>query len=262
MSAGQPVDSTWSFRLSQTIASSDGVQRGSTEVPNAANAETSFRETALAVRHRLDSGFEFGARIPWVDIHAEQKGQADENLDGLGDVALFVEKEVGAGFRGLLGLKLPTGEEKKSPRPGVIPPSLLQVGTGTFDPFLGLGWRGGDGELLWSANGVWQLPLGESDAELAPGQVLHLSFAAGHAISDDFTLSLGLEALFRDRDELMGAELAGTGSSIWSVTPGLNWALSESTSLDLLARLPIDTQVNRTQVVPGALVLFGLSYRF
>jgi len=197
-----------------------------------------------------------------VDIHAEEKGKADEDLSGIGDLALFAEKEVFSGVRGVLGLKLPTGEEKKSPRPGVIPPSLLQVGTGTFDPFLGLGWRGGSGQLLWSLNGVWQLPIGESDAELAPGQVLHLAFAAGHAVSDDFTVSLGLEALFRDRDELMGVEMAGTGSSIWSVTPGLNWAVSENTSLDLLARLPVEAQVNRTQVVPGALVLFGLSYRF
>ncbi|MBC8327293.1 MAG: transporter [Planctomycetes bacterium] len=244
------------------IASSDGIQRGSTGVPNAAGAETSFRETALTARHRIPSGFEFGVRVPWVDIHAEEKGSPDENLSGIGDVAVFGEKEIGAGFRGVVGCKLPTGDEKASPKPGVIPPSLLQVGTGTFDPFVGFGWRAATGSTLWSAGGLWQLPIGESDASLAPGQVLQLQFAAGQTLSDELTASLGLEALFRGHDELLGNELAGTGSSIWSVTPGLSWAVGENTSLDVLARIPIETQVNRTQVVPGILVHFGLSWRF
>jgi hypothetical protein len=226
------------------------------------DSSTRFRETALVVRRGFESGAVLGLRLPWVEIHAREAGAPDEDLSGIGDLALFGEHPLVGGLSGLAGLKLPTGEEKESPRPGVIPPSLLQVSTGTFDPFVGLRWVTAEDGVMWSASGIWQFPLGESDAELKPGQVLQLQAGGAYALNEEWSAGLGVEAMFRGKDQLQGADLGMTGSSIWSVTPTLAWALSDHTQLDLLARIPVDTQVDHVQVVPGPLFLVGVTWRF
>ena len=48
--------------------------------------------------------------------------------------------------------------------PGVVPPSLVQLGSGTWDPLVGVRWDGAWGDVATWLGGTALVPLGESDA--------------------------------------------------------------------------------------------------
>ena len=63
----------------------------------------------------------------------------------------------------LAGVEAPTGDEAERPGPGLAPPSLLQLGSGTWDPLLGYRIRSEPGTVTFDHSLVAKVPLGESD---------------------------------------------------------------------------------------------------
>jgi hypothetical protein len=104
----------------------------------------------------------------------------DLDLDGVGDLAAYVEWQpwpmenqgqtnkcewdrAVRGFSFLAGLEFPTGEDEDTPVPGVVTPSLLQLGSGTYDPIVGLRYRWSSGRWRIFHQTTAQFFAGESD---------------------------------------------------------------------------------------------------
>ncbi|MBI2931104.1 MAG: hypothetical protein HYY16_05595 [Planctomycetes bacterium] len=257
---------------------SDELYRGRRREANPDDVSTTFQQETIHLSWKALDEIELNLLLPRVEIHNESVGQEDVDLEGLGDVSLFVdwgpwrgtrraetEEESLLDPRGLaliVGLKFPTGEENDDVVPGVTPPSLLQLGTGTYDPLLGLQYRGRTGDFTVFHRTSVQLSGGASEAGLKPGNVLQTATGVAYELFDRVTPSLAIEALFRDKDELNGDTINNTGSSFWFVTPAISVRIVDHLYLDGAVRIPIYRDVDRTQLVPGELWTVGLSASF
>lgn len=239
---------------------------------NPLGVETRFRQLDLAGSWALDEELTGRFTLPYIWIRRQQNGRALQNLSGVGDVSFGLdwtpmdssEDDSQSGpWTFQFGLKAPTGEELKRPRPGVIPPSLLQLGSGTWDPLMGLQWQHGTRDWgVWSGLAV-QLPVGENDAGLNPANTL--SFGAGvHYWLQQPSLRLGLEweSLFRGRDYLDGRQLTNTGASLGFVVPNLVWSVQQGLWMHARYRVPVIRQVNATQLVPSGEWQIGIGMSF
>lgn len=172
-------------------------------------------------------------------IERRSRGSPAERHSGVGDSAFFTEWTPGAGqeegaahpaWTFLSGVKLPTGDELDRIRPGLVHPSLVALGTGTFDALLGARWhahmdglgRGGADDLSLDAGALGQLPSGQGDTGLNPANLLQVTAGAAHALGERVAVDLGMEAFFRGRDWLRSQPLPGTGSSLAFLRPGVS----------------------------------------
>jgi hypothetical protein len=201
--------------------------------------------------------------IPRVEIHKRTISTgARLDLQGLGDVAVYGEYG-GSDLRWLVGLSLPTGDEAESPGSGIVPPSLLQLGTGTIDPIIGLVWSRGDGagmDTYFDLLAV--LPFDDSDAGLQVGQSFSARAGAIWNLSSPITPGLQVEALRREQDRLNGSYLGGTGGTLWTLVPSLQFPLGGGASARIAWRLPLDQDVNGTQLVPGQGIVIEAGWVF
>lgn len=256
---------------------SDGLYRGRSRAANPGDESTTFRQETLRATWRALDTLDVDLLVPRVEIHNEVRGRRDIDLEGLGDLSLSAiwgpwRRTPAAGdpqelfdLRGvsfLAGLKFPTGEEGDRPAPGATPPSLLQLGTGTYDPLVGVLYRGRTGDFTLFHGTSAQVSGGESRTGLRPGSVLQTSTGVACEISDRLGPSLALEGIFRGKDALNGSRIDNTGSSLWFVTPGVSIRLTGRVSLEASVRIPVYRNVDRTQVVPGSLWTVGLSWSF
>ena len=259
--AGVPI--AWGVHLSWAESSTDGLYRGSDRVPSPSGAEVRFRELGIQGSVQLEETFQAHLRLTHLEIDREEGGTEVRHLSGIGDTAAYVTWQPAESFTLLGGLKLPTGESAKNPQPGVLPPSVLQLGTGTFDGLLGVQYSTRVEHFRLRSSVFAQLPAGESSANLAPAEILRLSAGAvwlgGLA---GWEPGLDLEAEFRGKDELNGVTLPSTGSSVWSLRPSFRFRLGDEVGLHADLRIPIARQVSGTQLIPGTQFSAAVELRF
>jgi len=256
---------------------SDEIFRGRRRQENPNDVSTIFRQETLHVNWKALDELELNLLVPRVEIHNEALGQENVNLEGLGDLSFFLdwgpwrpqrpegEKESLFALRGLsflVGLKFPTGEQNDDVVPGVTPPSLLQLGTGTYDPLVGVQYRGRTGDFAIFHTTSAQISGGASEGGLKPGDVLQTSTGVAYEPFDCCTPSLAIEGLFRDKDVLNGDTIDNTGSSFWFITPAISVRIADRLCLDGSVRIPLYRNVDRTQLVPGELWTVGVSWSF
>lgn len=249
----------------------DDLYDGSSRVGNPGDASTSWSEQVLELSWLAREDLVLSAAIPRLEIHADQPGMPDVDLEGLGDVALLAEwwpcrgdgeEHSRSGASILLGVELPTGEEADAPASGATAPSLLQLGSGTYDPIAGLRWVGGVDRVTLFGSATVQLAGGVSDNGLRPGGVLELEAGAGTQLHERIAASAALEAVWRQHDHLNRDRLEETRSALWFATPGLSVRLGEHWTLDASVRLPLWRHVSQVQLAPGPRVSVGLAVRF
>lgn len=257
---------------------SDDLYRGRRRQENVNDVMTRFQQETLILNWRALDEVELNLMVPRVEIHNEGRGQEDVDIEGLGDVSLVVHWSPWRGSSGaaragehlldsagvtfIAGVKFPTGEESDAVAPGATPPSLLQLGTGTYDPLLGVQYRGrACGVSLFHRTSV-QVAGGASDAGLRPANVLQTTTGIAYELFGRVTPSLAIEGVFREKDRLDGDTIENTGSSLWAVTPGVSIRIVDRLHLDGSVRIPVYHNVDRTQLVPGELWTVGVSLSF
>ena len=225
---------------------------------------TKYRQTALHLRGPLPWGSDseagdennhmsFNLLIPRVEIEQTMVSSGKMlSLQGLGDVSAYVEGPSSGSWNWLVGLKFPTGDEAKSPGPGLVPPSLLQVGSGTFNPIFGMNYMSDDGgSLVKFFGGLFTFPIDESDAGLSVGRSLRFNAGGYWRTGGWWNPSLQLEALRRDSDRLNGSHVSNTGGTMLTVIPALTANIGQSVFVQASWRFPLTQDVNGTQLVPG-----------
>lgn len=256
----------------------DDLYQGSKQVPNGSQASTLFRQQTFRIGYEAIESLQLNLSVPRVEVRQREKGNEILDLQGLGDISFYADwgpwrrreesespEQRLFGLQGLsllAGVEFPTGEDEKTPIVGVATPSLLQLGSGTFDPILGVRYYGRRGAASVFHETSIQVPLGESDAGLNPGDVLNISTGAGYTFFRRVTVSLSFEALFLGREELKGTRIENTGSSFLFLTPGISFQIYKTLSMDVTDRLPVYRNVISTQLTPGELWSIGLSWSF
>jgi hypothetical protein len=250
--------------MSWFTSHSGHVQSGSNSLSGPVPERTEFSQTTLHLRGPLPWGgdsddpggnnpLSFNLLIPRVEIDQLKVASGQRlSLQGLGDVSAYVEGQTNDNWGWLAGMKFPTGDEAQRPGPGLVPPSLLQLGSGTFDPIFGLRYLQDDGgQLVKFASGLLIFPIDESDGGLRAGRTLRFNAGGYWRTGQWWNPSMQLEALKRDPDRLDSSTLSDTGATLWTLIPALTANLGASSFVQVSWRLPLTQDVNGTQLVPG-----------
>ncbi|MBI3099587.1 MAG: hypothetical protein HYY93_15370 [Planctomycetes bacterium] len=267
-------------------------------------AEFFLLRADLAGQFGLTDRTELSLDIPYkratVQVDIDDEHHRDETFEGPGDLRfaakhLFV---VAPSFQlaGTLGLSIPTGRLNKTTAAsylshdraaalGVTVPehSHLQLGTGTFDPFVGT-------EALYRFDRHWML-YGRVEVDVpfyenrygyrtSPSGVVQLGPAARIG-ETGFVASLFCEGLQSARDRFDGDDIVGpggrfdgsfgipnTGRFEVAFQPGLSWGITENLTLNLQIRVPVYTRIRENsagrdvQLTEPVGAFLGMSWSF
>lgn len=161
------------------------------------------------------------------------------------------------------GFKLPTGSYKVSNSDGVRAERALQPGTGSTDVIVSAFYthRGVSTGSAWFAQLGYQQAALTQD-EYRPGS--QTSFTAGYnqPLVGALTGTLQLNALLKNRDSGANAEWDLSGGRYVFISPGLNYAVSNSIQIYAYAQLPIYRYVNGVQLVADYGFVGGAAIQF
>lgn len=256
-----------------------------------------------AVRYGVTDDTEVALAVPylWQDLEVTviDEHHRNELLDGPGDARLSVKHFFLADedwqFAGILGVSLPSGKINRLTRAsyiehgtaaaiGVTIPrhSHLQLGTGTFDPFVGL-------EALWRLDDVsFFYASAQANVPFYPNRhdyqtSVNGTLTAGPAvrIEDDLILGFLLSGSYSARDRLFADDLPSTRGAIdgeihvpntgrleVSLQPSVTWSIAEDWTFTAQLTIPLYTRIrmNRrgsdVQLTEPAGVSVGVSYNF
>lgn len=117
--------------------------------------------------------------------------------DGFGDLTLSgryeLLKEANSMFGMTAGLSIPTGSIDEKNTAGVRLPYMMQLGSGTWDPMIGMdySYHYGSWVLGINANAVFRLRDNTNNYHL--GNEYHMSLSASHPLGENFTGQLRLD---------------------------------------------------------------------
>ncbi|MCZ6834613.1 MAG: transporter [Planctomycetota bacterium] len=307
---GFRLDTSFQYhKLSRLVYGDDYVSFSelSARSPKAAehgDAEFQLIQTDITLRYALADLTEISLFTPykWVTLRVDEDDEhhRDETFDGVGDLRLglrhYVAFEPSYQISIFAGLSVPTGRLNKVTAAsylgheeahdlGVIVPkhSHLQLGTGTFDPTLGI-------NVLVRLDDHWMLfgnisatfPLYENryDYQTAPSA----TFTFGPALKleqEPIILGFYTEVFWSGRDKFDGDDIVGpdgvfdgsfgvpnTGRFEIALRPALTWGIREDLTLTVYARFPVYTRIRESsdksdvQLAEEYGLFIGFSYNF
>lgn len=260
--------------------------------------------TDFLFRYGLTDRTELSLDLPYVrnEVRAEQSDEhhRDEVLEGLGDIRLSLKHFFVAGKKlqiaGIFGLSFPTGEINRLTRAsfidhevaealgiGVPWHSHLQLGTGTFDPFLGV-------EVLYRLDERWMmygsvlanLPVYENRYGYRTSPNINLIVGPATRIGESSVIAaLFANVFYAGRDQFRGDDVVGPGGVVrgdfgipntgrfeFSLQPNLTWTVDEHLTLNLNVNVPIYTSIRTNssgrdvQLAEQVGVFLGMSWHF
>ncbi len=192
--------------------------------------------------------------LPYLDKELQvttPEGRRSRGDSGLGDLQFFTRytalqwDKPGETLRlaPFLGLEVPTGRDDKSDSLGRLP-QTLQLGSGSWDPFLGLvfTWQTLDWEFDSSVS--YDFKTEANDFELGDLFRLDLSYQyrlwpreLGEGVPGFLYLVAESNLLWQDRNELSGSTDPNSGGTTWFLTPGIQY-ITKRVILESAVQLP------------------------
>lgn len=260
--------------------------------------------TDFIFRYGLTDRTEFSFDLPYirneVKVKETDEHHRDDVLEGLGDIRLslkhfFIADET-LQVAGIFGLSFPTGKTNRITRAsyvdhdeaeelGIIVPrhTHLQLGTGTFDLFLGL-------EAVCRLNERWMmygsvlanLPFYENRYGYRTAPNVNVSIGPAVSLGESrVILSLLANSYYAGRDQFRGDDIYGlrgvvdgdlgvpnTGRFEFSLQPNLSWAVNKNLTLNVNVNVPIYTRIRTNsldrdvQLTESVGVFLGMSWHF
>ena len=229
--------------------------------------------------YNFASGWGVSAVVPVLDrkhehIHNHHGAQIPEQWDytELGDIRvvgryqfpLATQDTARAELTGFLfGLKLPTGSTNVKNAEGDKAERSLQPGTGTTDAILGAYYQVRlpfDG-LAFFVQGGFGAAL-NSDHHYRPGNRVTADFGMSYAATENVSLLLQLNTLWRGRDSGSEAEPDDSGGTFVFISPGVSIGIGRNFQLFGLVQVPIYQYVNGVQLTADWGGTAGIGYRF
>jgi len=172
-----------------------------------------------------------------TEFTTKAEGFGDVKLTGL--VNLYEQKNHNIILQA--GLGLPTGSVNQRDRTPMGPdqklPYPMQLGSGTFDPIVGLTYNGRQHHWSWGSQAGTTLRLGENSEDYTLGNTYKASVWAARDLSDAFSASLRIEG--RIWENIDGAD------------PDLNPAVVPTARPDLRGGEQVDALIGVNFIKPS-----------
>ncbi len=254
--------------------------RRSPEAAEHGDAESYVFRTDLVGRYGLTDRTELFMDISYkvltMRADVDDEHHRDETFQGVGDLPVgikhFLFAERSLQFSGIVGLSLPAGRlnrvtaasylsHREAEELGVdeLPEhSHLQLGTGTFDPFVGVealyrferNWM-----FFASLNGSFPFYENKYGYQKSPSGALTFGPAA-RVGNTGIVIGLFGEVFYSGRDRFRGDDIVGTqgtfdgsfdvpntGRFEAAIMPTLTWSISNKLTINMEARIPIYTRI-------------------
>ena len=201
------------------------------------------------------------------------------SASSLGDIKVVgryrwaVDEASRSGMGVKFGLKLNTGKKDFLLASGAPPTEVtLQPGNGSTDLIVGVFWQQSapGSDWSWFAQGMVQGSVNSKET-FRPGNQVNLDAGTRYAFNRNLSGLLQFNVQWNGKDSGLAAAAStltptepgsATGSRIFSLTPGLSYALTPSTQLYSLVQLPIYQYVNGEQFTANSSFTVGVSHRF
>jgi len=217
-----------------------------------------------------------------MDLRTRMNTSFTTESSGIGDISLSALIRIFNRNRQSLhanaGLSLPTGSiDARDNTPMMENAQLaypMQLGSGTFDPSLGLTYLGQADRLSWGGQIRYLFRVGENDEEYTFGNRFDLNGWAAYRISQVISTSLSLS--FFDQGEIEGTDpdmnpmmmplfdTANSGRNQLDLGIGVNVLIPEGSLSNLRFgaefELPLMQQVNGIQMKNQSMLTLGLQY--
>lgn len=219
-----------------------------------------------------------------MDLVTRMGGQFNTSSSGLGDFRL------GAIIRLLnpqkqsihanIGLSIPTGDIDQRDATPVSENSPLaypmQLGSGTFDPYLGLTYLGQSNSFSWGAQGTYTYRVGENDRNFSYGNNFNITGWGAYKATNWLSFSGRLQ--FMSEGSLAGSasdwnpglmplfDIQNSGRSQLDAGVGLNLYVASGSFKNLRFGaeylFPINQQVDGVQMERVSSTILGIQYAF
>lgn len=220
----------------------------------------------------------FGA-LPYLDkeldVTLPTGDRVTRDTAGVGDVRLFGRYTLyqrdrrGSNFRvaPFAGLELPTGDDDDADSLGTLPPPL-QLGSGSWDPFLGVVATYQTLAYQVDAQAAYQANTEANDFEL--GDVLRLDASVQYRLwprklgaGVPGFLYAGLEGNFvhRDKNRVAGVDDPDSGGQTFFVSPGLQY-VTKRWVLEAIVQVPVAQDRNGGALEDEVTVRAGFRVNF
>ncbi len=234
------------------------------------------------MEYAIDSNLTVSAIFSYIDIERRLPGaNLRERVSGIGDTQLiFRWTAIDSGLteeeqipwladsprfrlRVSFGVSLPTGKTR-SPNLSIggTPTSLLQTGSGTFQPLLGVGTRWDWGGIALTADVQSTLPFYENDNDFQQGVSINSSLGFELKPTDGLILRIAIDGDYRKRDLQFGDRIEPGGGLRVAAHPVIIWSPIEELQIFAGVVLPFYRNVPQRLLDTAAKVEFGVSFVF
>jgi len=271
LDASATPDGNWQFGLTYQYNLIDQLVSGSRELKGA-TSERSTQTLLLEMSYGLSQAWSISGMIAGVE-HERRNTLSSGILPeralttrGLGDGLVLVKYNV-LGLRTAspaeltlgVGLKIPLGATDLTSQ-GVLLAEDMQPGTGSWDG------------VLWGYFSQSAFPLVSMSTSLTAsyrltgtngrghrfGSEIIATIGIGHRLWEFLDYSLAVRYRRTDANRRSGSELPNSGGRWLYLVPGLNVKIGDDTSLRLSGQIPIDRDLNGTQLTNSLTLSAGL----
>lgn len=209
-----------------------------------------------------------------VDFTTKSSGLGDISLRGL----IKIINKNRQSLHGNVGISIPTGDiNQRDATPMMNNAQLaypMQLGSGTWDPSLGLTYLGQSDKLSWGAQSIYKFRLGDNSKNYTLGNRFDIVGWGAIKVSDYLSFSTSLSYFDIQKIDGVDADLnpmmmplfntANSGRSQLNVGLGTNFLIPKGSlkNLRLAAEIKIPTyqKVNGIQMKNTLMATFGIQY--
>ena len=209
-----------------------------------------------------------------VDFATESGGLGDVTVAGL----MKIKNSNRQSIHGNFGISIPTGDiDQRDATPMMNDAQLaypMQLGSGTWDPSLGLTYLGQSNKFSWGAQSTYKLRLGENSEGYNFGNRFDIVGWGAIKVSDDISFSTSLSYVDIQKIDGFDVDLnpmmmplfntANSGRSQLDVGLGANYLMPKSILKGLRfaveVKVPAYQKVNGIQMKNTLMATFGVQY--
>lgn len=252
----------------------------------------SVLQVSANIAYGLTDNLTLGLSLPYVERsnvraahHDAGMGEVEVAGDskGLGDMSVFTQyrfyHDDASDAAVIAGIKTPTGDNKERENDGALFETEQQPGSGSWDPFIGMGLNRSWGSFGISSNVLYTF-VTEGQQQTNLGNIFNYNLAGsyrifspegGHGhhkhthglgIVDYVDFILEFNGDHRKRVEINKINDENTGGHTLYLSPGIRVGLGHSWSVYASGGLPIVNDLNGQQSEPDYRIIGGISKTF
>lgn len=232
----------------------------STEDPGPMNRELKVWSLPVIGVFGLTEKWALFGIVPFLSKNLEvttPAGRRTRKVDGLGDMRFFArytawqQDEPGRTFRiaPFMGIEVPTGKNDEKDNMGRLP-QPLQLGSGSWDPFLGIVLTRQTLDWEFDASASYQMNTKANDFRFGDAARLDLSYQyrlwprkLSSGVPGFLYGVLESNLIWQDKNELSGSPVKDSGGTILYLTPGLQY-VTRRFVIEAAVQLPVVQDLN------------------